>query len=135
MTVSLLESYFDFFYAKAILEETLRTTKKKCDGCRVESLSQRHHTCLSRTTREQLEIYFEDILLYVDENDILSKWEDAVSLIEDNALVGLYRLKIYSRDWRKTDMKSAEWKSKMIKMTRQLLGLHIRFNTFSETGS
>ena len=60
--------------------------------------------------------------------DILRNWETAVLLLEEECagILGLYRLKIYCRDWRETNMKCDVWKSKMIRMTMQLLRLECR---------
>lgn len=130
MDVCLLESYFDFFYAKAILEKMSGVFSKNCIGCVTNSLSQMDHSCLTLTKTEQLKLYFEDILLKVDENEILRNWEHSISHLEEDYSIisGLYRLKLYCRDWRETDMKSAAWKSKMIRMTMQLFRLQHRLD-------
>lgn len=128
MEVSLLDSYFDFFYAKEILKKMADVLLKKCVGCVTNSLSQVDHSCLTLTKSEQLKLYFEDILLEVDENEILRNWESSTSLLEDvHETVGLYRLKLYCRDWRESDMKSMAWRNKMINLTIQLLQLENRF--------
>ena len=127
MEVALLESYFHFFYANSIMKSMFDVFKTKCFGCVSECLSQKNHTCLLLSRKEQLELYFEEVLQQVDENEILMKWEEAVTTMENSALVNMYKLKINCRDWRETDMKSTEWKSKMIRLTLQLLRLHHRF--------
>lgn len=127
MTVALLESYFDFFYAKAILDNMNDVIIKKCYGCINNKLSQTDHQCLNLSREDWLHLYLEDILLCVDESDILQKWESSVSMVEDVELVAMYRFKLYCSDWRDTDMKTDAWKSKMIRMTLQILHLEKRF--------
>lgn len=127
--VSLLQSYFDFFYAKEVCNKMDLVFKKNCLGCQSFSLSQIGHTCLSLAREQQLELYFEDVLLEVDELDILKKWCEAASVIDvSTELIEMFKLKIYCKDWRETDMKTLEWKTKMIKLTVQLLLLETRFN-------
>ena len=119
---SLLESYLDFFYAQEIRTKMYSVSKKKCYGCQNSCLSQLNHSCLALTNRQQLELYFEDILLNVDEFDILSKWEQAVSILDaPSEVVEMYKLKLYCKDWRQADMKTPQWKTKMIQTTVQLL--------------
>lgn len=93
----------------------------------VSDVLQMDHSCLTLSKTDQLKLFFEDILLVVDEHDILSNWERSTSLLESvDEIVGLFRLKIYCRDWRETDMQSLIWKSKIIRMTEQLLCLDNR---------
>ncbi|WAR26051.1 hypothetical protein MAR_011755 [Mya arenaria] len=80
--VSLLESYFDFFYAKEISKNMYLVFRKKCFGCQNACLSQSDHTCLTLTDKQQLELYFDDILAEVDESDIVLKWNEATSLLD-----------------------------------------------------
>ena len=104
MTVTLLDSYFDFFYAKAIMDNLNDVIKKKCYGCVTNKLSQTDHTCWNLTKKDWLHRCFEDILYEVDENEILQRWEDSVNVCKEKELVAMYRLKLYCRDWRETDM-------------------------------
>ena len=85
-----------------------------------------YNTCLNLTKKEWLHRCFEDILYDVDENEILQRWEESVSVCEEKELVAMYRLKLYCRDWRETDMKTSAWKSKMMRMTSQLMHLQER---------
>ena len=122
----LLESFFHFCYAKEIMNKMYIVFKKNCAGCQRGSLSQLSHACLSVPEHQQLELYFDDILLEVNETDILRHWDLAVSVLRDDfspELVYMYKLKIYCRDWRETDMKSLEWKTKMYRLTCQLIRL------------
>ena len=127
MSVTLLDSYFDFFYAKAIMDDLNNVIKRNCYGCVTNKLSQTTHQCLNLTKGEWLHLYLEELLLEVDENDILQKWEESVATFEDTELVAMYRLKLYCRDWRDSDMKSGAWKYKMMRMTLQLLRLENQF--------
>ena len=75
--VSLLQSYFDifYFYAKEIMIKIYSVLKAKCSGCQNSRLSQMDHACLMLTNEQQLKLYmyFEDILLDVDEYDIIKQ--------------------------------------------------------------
>lgn len=127
--VSLMQSYFDFFYAKEISRIMYTVFKKKCEGCQHSCLSQMDHTCLTLSNKQLLELYFEDILNIIDECDILMRWEASISALDVSPeLLEMYKLKIYCKDWRETDMKTSNWKTKMINMTVQLLKLERRFN-------
>jgi hypothetical protein len=129
MEVCLLESYFKLFYAQEILKKMEKVLMIKCDGCVINSLSQTDHSCLRLSKKEQIKLYFEDILLEVDENEILRNWEHSISQLKGvDEIVGLYRLKLYCRDWRETDMKTLQWKTEMIKMVAQLHALDTRLS-------
>ena len=56
------------------------------------------HACLTLADDQQLELYFEDVLLDVDESDILLKWNFAVSRLDiPSEVLEMFRLKIYSK--------------------------------------
>ena len=120
----LLESYLDFFYAKEIVLRLSDVIKQKCGGCALDSLSQRDHTCLSLTKRQQLSLYFEDILKIIDEEAILSTWREHVITLNDisQAYSSMYELKLNCKDWRET-MKTQTWKYRLIKLAAQLMCL------------
>lgn len=124
-TTKLLETYFDFIYAEAIMNEMIGVFRNNCTGCQRGNLSQTNHACLMLSEQQQLELYFEDILTKVNEMDILRQWDSAVSVLHDisSELVTMYRLKIGCRDWRETDMKTLEWRSKIYRLTCQLIRL------------
>lgn len=127
--MSLLESYFDCFYAKEISSKMNSVFKTKCFGCQNSCLSQTDHTCINLTREQQLKLYFEDVLREVDESDILMKWKEAASALDvSSELLEMYKLKIYCIDFRDSDMKSFMWRNKMIKMTIQVLLLETRLN-------
>lgn len=108
--VILLDSYFQFFYAKEIISKMHTVFKNNCSGCQRGNLSQLSDPCLCLSEYHQLGLYFEDILLNVNEWDVLRKWTNAVSVLQDMSpeLVDMYKLKIYCSDWRETDMKTLE---------------------------
>ena len=124
MSSSLLESYLDFFYAKEILYRLPLVLKRTCEGCLWDSLSQTDHTCLNLIKRQKLSLYFEDVLSVIDEQDIMLKWREAVSPLEDvsPAFLAIYQLKLNCVDWRET-MKTPDWKYRLIKLSAQLLRL------------
>lgn len=120
----LLDSYLDFFYAKEIILRLSDVIKRKCEGCALDSLSQRDHTCLSLTKRQQLSLYFEDVLQIIDEEAILSTWKEHVTALDDISpdFIAIYELKFNCKDWRDT-MKTSSWKYRLIKLSAQLLRL------------
>ena len=109
MDVSLLESYFDFYFAKSIID-ILTVFKQKCFGCLHNSLSQTDPTCLTLSRKEQLELYFDEVLQHFGKTEVLRQWEEMVSLFANANFVNLYKLKFYCRDRRKTNMRCATWK-------------------------
>ena len=128
--VRLLESYFEFFYAKAVSTVISDVTKSLCDGCRYESLSQTEHICTTLTKRELLNLYFEEFLNAVDEDRILEQWDEAVKCVPDisEELIYLFRLKLQCKDWRETGMKTIQWRWKIIDMTVKVVELENRFS-------
>ena len=125
----LLNSYFDFYYAKEIGLKMNSVFKEKCFGCQCCSLSQLDHSCVTLTKAQLLELYFEDVLREVDEEVILSNWLASASALDvSSELVDMFKLKLFCKDWRETDMKTPAWKTKMINMTIQILLLETRFN-------
>jgi hypothetical protein len=127
--VPLLESYWDFFYARHVLDGMNGIIKTKCTGCQNGYLSQREHSCLSLTKHEQLEMYFDDIVLGVHEEYVIMQWCLAVSQIDTfpQEVVSSYKLKLKCQDWRETDMKSEQWKKRIINMCVRLYYLENRF--------
>jgi hypothetical protein len=79
--------------------------------------------------KQQITLYFEDVLHEVNELKMLMKWHEVASVLHvSSELLDLYELKIYCKDWRETNMKTLEWKNKMIRMSLQLLSLESRFS-------
>lgn len=128
MAVEVLEFYFDFFYAEEILANLQMTIRINCQGCQSGALSQLDHTCLTLTKSQHLELYFDDILRLVDELNVLFKWNNAISKLSNisSEQVDMFKLKVYCRDWRDTDMKTDAWKLRMRKMVSQLSSLNRR---------
>lgn len=124
----IMNSYFDFLYAKAICQELPAVLKHICEGCVHGKLSQTKHDCMTLTQLEQLEYAFDDIVKVIDENSILMKWEESVACIDiPKEVLALYRLKVYCKDWRETDMKTPQWRQRMISLSSQILELENRF--------
>ena len=133
-SVSLLQSYFDFYYANEIRLKMHRVFQTKCSGCQSSRLSQIDHACLMLTEEQQLKLHFEDILLDVDESEILKQWNDAVTVIGiPSELIEMFGLKLGCLDWRQADMKSAKCRDRMIHMTMRLLHLERRFYQHNKT--
>ena len=100
-----------------------------CDGCRSFDLSQRNHTCLLVSKLERIEIYFQDILNTINEDEILNEWTEAVEGLREihTGLKYLLRLRLGCKDWRETQMKTETWKSRMLKTVKTLVLLERHF--------
>lgn len=126
--VSLLESYFDFLYAREISNTIYSVMKRECVGCQEGYLSQREHSCLSESKTVQLELYFDETVKLIDEPDILRGWYGNVTCLDISPeLIAMYKLKIECKDWRDTEMKTGFWKRKMIRMATDIIKLENRF--------
>ena len=68
---TILQYYFDHFYAEEIRSKMHPVFKDKCVGCQHAMLSQSEHTCLSLPTKILLKLYFEDVLKNVNEQNVL----------------------------------------------------------------
>lgn len=116
--VSLLQSYFDFMYSKEISTAMRAVFVQMCSGCFNGCLSQSEHSCLTLTDKEQLELYFDEIVSCVDEENVLLKWSEAVSGLTgiSSSIIEMFKLKIGCKDWRATAMKNNAWKRRMVNM-------------------
>ena len=120
----LLESYFQYFYAKDIISRMYTVFKENCIGCERGYLSQRDHECLSTTESEQLELYFDDILSMVKQEDVLKQWNQHVHLLNiSSKLIDMYRQNNCFTNWRKIDTITVTWKKKMIRNVLNILQL------------
>ena len=117
--VQLLDLYFDTTYAETITSTMNTVIKTLCVGCQLGKLSQKQHECLSLSKKEQLILYFEEILKAVDEEYVLIRWEQNVRRegVASSEQIDFYKLKIYCKDWIESDMKTENWKRKMMKMS------------------
>lgn len=123
---SLLESYFEYLYANAIIEQLIEQFRNLCLGCQEARLSQRNHICVL-TKEEQLKLHFDWLLSVVDEEDVVQNWHKVVTcldMISDE--FSSYREKITSRQWRDTEMKTLLWKKRLTKTAIQILQLNKR---------
>ena len=86
-----------------------------------ETISTKQHL-FKLTEHKQLELYFDDILPEVNVMNVLRHWDTAVSVMQDISpeFVYMYKLKIYCRDWRETDIQTLAWKAKMYSLTCEL---------------
>ena len=127
-TIRALESVFERVYATEMMKKMYGVFKKTCSGCQQGRLSQADHTCLSLTEYELLDSYMDDILREVNDSEVLNQWESTISTMRNISpeAVDTYKLKIYCRDWRETDMKTVEWKSKMYRLICQFIRLDCR---------
>ena len=114
--VMLMDSYFDFMYAKAMYECLPTIIKENCYGCEIDHPSQRQHHCLMYDQEESIYMYFEELLTAVKQDEILLSWTEIVDSLDISPeLVAFHKLKIYDKDWLET-MKTDQWKAKIRKM-------------------
>lgn len=118
-----------FYTPKKICSTADKVLKRMCDGCRSFDLSQRNHTCLLVSKLERIEIYFQDILNTINEDEILNEWTEAVEGLREihTGLKYLLRLRLGCKDWRETQMKTETWKSRMVKTVKTLVLLERHF--------
>ena len=120
-SVLLMNSYFDFVYAKALYEVKKLTMKKSCYGCEINHPSQRHHDCLMEWDNTdddeyRLDFYFEDMVKEVDEATILQAWEDIVRISNISPeVIDLHKMVISTSDFLAV-MKTEAWFKKMKRM-------------------
>lgn len=122
-SVMIMNSYFDFIYAKALYEIKGVTMKKSCYGCEINHPSQTQHDCLMNYAEYdddddayRLDLYFEDMLKVVNEQDIIQSWDDIVRVSNiSHEIIDLHKMVISSKDFLEV-MKTEQWKNKMKKM-------------------
>ena len=119
--VHLLESYFDFFYAKAMILEMGSLNKKWCLGCQQGKLSQLDHTCLL-SKKEQLDTHFDQIVNCVNEEEVIFQWRGTARSLVDEEVIDMYYLKLSCKDWIET-MKTDKWTKKMKSLILSVLSL------------
>lgn len=107
---NVLESCFEFAYANAITKEMGTVIRKKCHGCRTGNLSQTKHECITLSKEELLDLHYNDIVKYVDENTV--RWEDSVTCSN----ISKDLVKIYCKYWIETKMNTYDWKRRVIDM-------------------
>lgn len=126
--VMVMNSYFDFVYAKALYEQLGKIVKQECYGCEVDHPSQVQHSCVMHDSDEHVGMYFDLLLAAVNEDLILLSWSEIMeSLNICPELLAMQKLKIYDRDWLET-MKNEQWQRKMQKMVLSIL--HIEHRLF-----
>ena len=128
--VTMLDSCFDYFYVQEIISVMNDVFRRKCEGCKNAALSQLDHECLTKSTKDQLELYWEYILRQINEIRVIEKWYGTVYTMNTIPIevIDLYKLKLDCQDWRDTDMKTDSWKKRLIKLTLAVLRLEKRFS-------
>jgi hypothetical protein len=117
-SVMMMNSYFDFVYAKALHEVKGLTVRKHCYGCEINHPSQKEHDCIMISDDEeyQIEFYFNNMIKDVNEQDIIKSWEEIMEISNISPeIIHLHKRVISSKDFL-TVMKTKQWKSKMIRM-------------------
>lgn len=117
-SVMLMNSYFDFVYAKALCQVKGTAVRKNCYGCQMNHPSQKQHDCIMITDDDeyQIDFYFEEMLKEVNEKDIIQSWEDIVRVSNISPeVIDLHKLVISSEDFLQM-MKTEQWRSKMKRM-------------------
>ena len=122
----LLDSYFNFFFAKAVHVAKNKVFHKICDGCKNGYLSQTDHLCLVKGEETLLTVYFIDILDAVNVNFVIQQWESAVRDLNSSSpgLIELCKLKYTCKDWIYTDK---NWQKKIIDTVGRISKLERRF--------
>ena len=114
--VMLMDSYFDFIFAKAMFECLPTIIRDNYYGCEIDHPSQLQHHCVMYDQEESIYMYFEELLTVVNQDEILLSWTDIVDSLDISPeLVALHKLKIYDKDCLET-MKTEQWKTKIRKM-------------------
>ena len=124
ISVSLLHSYLDFFYAQEIFDKMQSMFKKKCFGCQNDCLSQRDHVCISLSTGQQLELYMQDILSDLDDNIVLAKLSNALGCFDVS--LETHKRQTIVTEYRERKMTSFEWKNKINTTITRLVFLNAR---------
>ena len=126
--ISSMNAVLDFCYAKDAYGKIGTVADSKCYGCKVDHPSQRQHDCIMLEPEQKLDNNFEEIILAIDEERVLRKWERQVTAMDiPLAIVDLYKLKVFCEDWRETTYKSEVWASKMYTTLHRLIELERRF--------
>ena len=102
--VMLMNSYFQFVYAKALINVKDIVVKKDCFGCLIDHPSQIQHDCtmsdLMNDDEHAYDFYFEEMLEEVDENKVLLAWEKLVQGLDVSAeSIAFHREVISSKDF------------------------------------
>jgi len=124
----LMNSYFDFIYAKALCEVKCMTVRKNCYGCQINHPSQREHDCIMKTNNDEYEIdfYFEEMLKEVKEEDIIRSWLEVMCISNiSSQTVALHKQVLESKDFLEV-MKTDQWKSKMKRMVLTIIQIEDR---------
>ena len=119
-SVALMNSYFDFVYAKALCEVMGMVTRQLCYGCQMDLPSQKDHDCIMDTDPDddeyKIERYFSDMLNAVNEKNILQSWEEIVRISNiSSEMIDLHKLLLESNDYLQI-MKTERWCEKMKRM-------------------
>ena len=130
VSVVLMNSYFDFVYAQALLGMKNTVIRKNCFGCITDHPSQSQHDCIMNDfiydDEHAIEFYFEEMLQEVDEEKILLSWEDFVRGHNiSSSVIDLHKKVISSKDYL-TVMKTDSWKHKMIKTMNTIVHVERR---------
>lgn len=130
-SVMLMNSYFDFIYAKALCEVKGLAMKKSCYGCEINHPSQTHHDCLMDWNNDdddeyRLDMYFDKMLEVVDENSVLQSWEDIIKISNISPdILEMHKMVISSTNFL-TLMKTDKWRTKMKRMVTVITRLENR---------
>ena len=114
--ILLMESYFDFLYAKALQEGLNDVVSKNCYGCEVDHPSQVQHSCLMLDEEQHIDVYFEELQVGVKQDEILLAWMEVVDDLDISPeIIGMQKLKMCDDEWLYS-MKTPAWVQKMKKM-------------------
>lgn len=120
---NLLQSYLDFSYAKEMVELVPRAIQDVCFGCQSYSSSENEHCCLIMTFDQKVQVSFDIILQQINEDLVLFRWNQLIQPLENTISpeeLSSFRFKVYSDEWRSTCMKTAQWKTHILKLIVKL---------------
>ena len=85
---------------------------------------------------EQIAMYFDQLMRRIDEDGVLSKWDYHIAFTNiRRELVDMYKLKLFSVDWRETSLKTDKWKTKVMRTMNKLSGIEMRLDFKSDDDS
>lgn len=126
--VCLLEFALKFYYAKSVIENVGSIAISMCTGCEIGHPSQEQHSCLMLSQEEKCMMYFDEALIQLNEEVMLSQWLTEVKTMNIPAgIIDLFSMKVFCKDWRETRLKTDVWKNKLFTTAVRLIRLENRF--------
>ena len=120
-----MEPVLKFEYAKGLIASVASIQRFNCTGCQCKSPD---HQCLSLSMEEKLQLWFEDLLAFIDEGPVIQEIGVFCSAFEfiDQTLLQEFTSKLLDDDWR-LQMKTDKWKESLLKTAIRITRLESRF--------